>query len=177
MTCRAARHQRTSGTVDRVTGQQFLGSAATRLRDAGCEVSSVQLPGGPALAGHRSRFRLAWMATRLHLFTVMTTVPHVDASTLQRFSEDSLDYAAATKGALRGFQTGVATIAVLVGETVGPDGARFAQEELVRRFSAFTWPAAVDLATGVTYSHQGRVVLGGIYAGWMREQTALALGT
>lgn len=159
-----------------MTGQEFLDAAAHRLQAAGAEVSTQQLPGGPALVAYRSQFRLTWMATKLHLFTVLTTVPHVDASTLQRFSEDSLDYAAATKGALRGFQTGVATIAVLVGETVGPDGARFAQEELVRRFSAFTWPAAVDLRGGTSYSHQGRVMLGGIYAGWMREQTALALG-
>ncbi len=160
-----------------MTAPDFLDAAAHRLREAGAEVSTQHLPGGPALVGYQSRFKLAWMATKLHLFTVLTRVPVADASTLQRFANDSLDYAAATKGALRGFQTGVATIAVLVGDHVSPDGAEFARKELVRRFSAFTWPAAVDLSTGATYSHEGRVLVGGIYSGWMREQTAIALGT
>ena len=157
-------------------GEQFLDAAAGRLRAAGYEVSTQQLPGGPALVGYTSRFRLAWMATKLHLFTVVATVPRADAASLERFANDSLDHAAASKGALRGFQTGVATIAVLAGDTVAPDGVAYAQDTLVRRFSAFTWPAAVDLTTGATYAHQGRVVVGGVYSGWMREQTALVLG-
>ena len=36
--------------------------------------------------------------------------------------------------------------------------------------------AVVDLGTGASASHRGRVMLGGLYAGWMRERTAAVLG-
>lgn len=48
--------------------------------------------------------------------------------------------------------------------------------ELIRRWSAFAWPAVIDLNSGRSYLHQGRVAVGGVYAGWLRSQTRLALG-
>ena len=48
-------------------------------------------------------------------------------------------------------------------------------DTLVRRFSAFAWPATVDLTSPHVYQHEGHVLLGGIYADWMRQQTAIAL--
>jgi hypothetical protein len=76
---------------------------------------------------------------------------------------------------LRGLQTGVATIPVLVGQSVDVSGETFARRQLIKRFSAFGWPVAVDLSARRVYGHEGRVYLGGLYAGWMRERISAAL--
>jgi hypothetical protein len=115
------------------------------------------------------------MATRLNLFTVVAEVGSVTAAGLEEFSRDALAYAISKKGRFRGLQTGVAAIAVLVGATVEPDAAAYAQNHLVKRWSAFAWPAAVDLTAQIVHRHQGRVIVGGIYAPWMRSQSTLAL--
>jgi hypothetical protein len=72
-------------------------------------------------------------------------------------------------------QTGVAAIPVLVGTTVDPAAATYAEDQLIRRWSAFAWPSAVDLSAGVVHAHRGSVVVGGLYAGWLRERIAAAL--
>jgi hypothetical protein len=121
------------------------------------------------------RFRLRWFATRLNLFTVVGSVPTVTVAGLEQFSKDAIDYAIARKGQFRGLQNGVAVIPVLVGDRIEPDAAMYATNTLVRRFSAFAWPATVDLTSRHVYKHEGSVFLGGIYAHWMRQQTAIAL--
>jgi hypothetical protein len=154
---------------------EYIEEISRRLRADGAEVTTESIGDLTTLVGYRSQFRLRWMATRLHLFTVVGSVPWVTAAELERFSNDALDYAISRKGQFRGLQNGVAVIPVLVGERIDPDAATFATATLVRRFSAFAWPAAVDLSTQHVYQHQRDVVLGGIYAGWMRQQTAIAL--
>jgi hypothetical protein len=154
---------------------EYLDAAAGRLRVDGADVSTLQMRGLTALVGYRSDFRWRWMATRLNLFTVLINVPSVTASELELFANEALDYAVSQKGKFRGLQGGVAAIPVLIGSRVDPDAATFASTRLIRRFSAFAWPAAVDLSSQRSYHHQGRVAMGGVYASWMRQQTAVAL--
>lgn len=155
--------------------QEYLDTVADRLRGDGAAVDTAVLPGGEALVGYRSQFRLRWMATKLNLFTVVRSVPEVTASALENFSNEALDHGVKLKGRFRGLQTGVAVVPVLVGELVEPSAAEYARTVLVRRWSAFAWPAVVDLDRNVVSSHQGSVTIGGIYASWMRQQTAVAL--
>jgi hypothetical protein len=155
--------------------EEYIELVATRLRAEGAEVGTTEFRGVTALVGYRPKFRLRWMATRLNLFTVVIAEPVVTAQGLELFTNDALKYATSQKGRFRGLQNGVAAIPVLVGAQVDADAITYARTKLVRKFSAFAWPAAVDLSSGETYQHQGRVAIGGIYAGWMREQTAVAL--
>ncbi len=159
-----------------MSATQWMDGAAARLQADGSTVSGVQLPGGQAMLGYQSKFKVQWMATKLHLFTLLFPVPVVTAAALEGFAKDCLQYAVNQKGDLRGLQVGVASIPVLVGDRVEPDAVEYAQHELVRKFGAFAWPAAVDAGTGTTYSHQGAVYLGGVYSGWMRKRTAAVLG-
>jgi hypothetical protein len=48
---------------------------------------------------------------------------------------------------------------------------------LITRFAAFAWPVAVDFKTGANWSHNRSVVIGGLYAGWMRQQLNLVVGS
>jgi hypothetical protein len=160
-----------------VTPQEYLAGAAERLQADGSATDTAQLPGGAALVGYQGKFKVQWMLTKLNLFTLVFPVPVVTAAALEGFANDAVQYAVNQKGQLRGLQNGVAAIAVLVGERVEPDAAEYARKQLVRRFSAFGWPGAVDLSTGASYSHEGPVLLGGVYAGWMRKRMAAVLGT
>jgi hypothetical protein len=63
----------------------------------------------------------------------------------------------------------------MLGTQVGPDAVAMAKDKLIRRFSAFAWPTVVDLATGEIHRHEGRVMLGGIFASWMHQQISVAL--
>lgn len=152
-----------------------MDAVADRLRGDGAAVSTELLPGGEAVVGYRSEFRLRWMATKLNLFTVVRSVPQVTVSALEAFSNEALDYGVKLKGRFRGLQTGVAVIPLLVGDLVEPAASDYARTVLVLRWSAFAWPAAVDLDREVVSTHEGSVTIGGMYASWMREQTAVAL--
>lgn len=154
---------------------EYLNLVAERLQADGAKVSTELFRGVPAVVGHRAEFRLRWFATRLNLFTVVLPEAVVTPAGLKQFAEDALDYATSQKGQFRGLQNGVAAIPVMVGSQVSPEAITFAQSMLIKRFSAFAWPAVVDLSTGQVHSHQGRVVIGGVYASWMRQQTAMAL--
>jgi hypothetical protein len=160
-----------------VNAQEYLDGAAARLQADGSEVGTAMLPGGQALTGYQGKFKVQWMMTKLNLFTFVIGVPVVSAAALEGFSTDALQHAVDRKGQLRGMQNGVAALAVLVGEHVEPDAAEYARKKMVRRFGAFAWPGAVDLGTGATYSHEGAVLLGGVYAKWMRKRMAAVLGT
>jgi hypothetical protein len=157
------------------TMEDYLTVAASRLTADGAAVSSGRIGGLDAVVGYRSQFRLAWMATRLHLFTVIAAKPEVSGGDLSAFVDAALDHAKAAKGQWRGLQSGVAVIAALIGQQVDPSVAAFARHQLVRKFAAVAWPAVVDLSTGQVHSHQGRVAIGGIYAHYLRQQTAIAL--
>ena len=76
---------------------------------------------------------------------------------------------------MRGAQSGVAAITVLVGESVDEAAAQYARKELVRHFAAFAWPVTVDLSTGERSSHVGRPAIGAVFTGWMRQQIAATL--
>lgn len=154
---------------------EYLSLVAERLRADGAQVTTEYFRGVPAVVGYRPQFRLRWMATRLNLFTVVLPEPLITPERLKHFSEEVLDYATSQKGQFRGLQNGVAAIPVQVGSQVNPEAVEFAEGQLIRRFSAFAWPAVVDLSTGRVHSHKGRAIIGGIYASWMRQQTAIAL--
>jgi hypothetical protein len=155
--------------------EEYLNLVAERLQADGAEVTTEYFRGVPAVVGYRPQFKLRWMATRLNLFTVVLPTERVTPAGLKQFSEEALDFATSQKGRFRGVQNGVGAIAVQVCPQATPEAIDFARTTLVRRFSAFAWPAVVDLSTGTVHSHQGRVVVGGIYASWMRQQTAVAL--
>jgi hypothetical protein len=155
--------------------QSYLATVDARLREGGYAVEMHAIGGMPTLTGYRSEFRWSWMATKLHLFVCVRSVPVVTQAALEDFARASSQYAKDTKGALRGFQSGTAVIAVLVGGSVEPDAAAYADKKLVQHWAAVAWPVAVDLGAGRRFSQKGRPKLGGIYTSWLKKQIDLAL--
>ena len=155
----------------------YLQTVEDRLRTGGYQVEMHAIGGWPTLTGYRSDVKLQWMGSKLHLFVCVRAVPVVTAELLEGFNKAALEYTKSAKGAMRGAQSGVAAIGVLVGDTVEPDAVEYARKQLVRNFAAFAWPVAVDLATGERTSHHGRPTIGAVFTGWMRKQIEVALPT
>lgn len=158
-----------------VSPDEYLRGVSERLRAGEASITTETFRGVPAVVGYRAEFRLRWLATKLNLFVIVLAQPEVSADGMKSFSSEALDFANSQKGRFRGLQNGVAALAVQVGSDIHSDAVEFAENTIVKRFSAFAWPAVVDLSSGKVHRHQGRVPIGGIYAQWMRQQTDLAL--
>ena len=123
-----------------------------------------------ALVGYRRDFRVRWFATTLHLLVHVATTPHVTADGLARFTRASLDHAKLAHGGMRGMQSGVGVVSVVVGDSADEDAHAYALTTTVRDFAAFAWPAVVDLDAQVRSSRTAGPMVGAVYNSWMRAQ-------
>jgi hypothetical protein len=149
---------------------EYATSVAARLTADGFEVSRVDLPAGHAVVGYRSEFRLRWMATKLHALVVVVPLPEVTAEAVGVVTEQAVDYAKRTKGQLRGLQTGVAALPVLVSSRVHEDAVAAVEARPSKHWAAFVLPTVVDLGAGAVHRYDGRLVWGGVYSAWIRER-------
>ena len=158
-----------------MTPDQFLARATANLAAHGNTVSAVALPGGAVTVGYQHEFRIAWFATKLHLFTVLAVRPEATVDGLARLSQESIAYAKQTKGRLRGFQSGVAAMPILAAPVVAPGVRELVQGRPPKGFAAIVMPAVVDLSSGEISCYEGRLVLGSLYTKWLRARMARAL--
>ncbi|MDG4786583.1 levansucrase [Micromonospora sp. WMMD1102] len=150
----------------------YLDGTAQRLQADGCEVRTEDWNGLPVLVGYRADFRLQWMATKLHLFTLAAPAPLVTARAIEEFTISALDYVVARKGQLRGMQSGVAVFPALVGSQVEPAAVDWAQRRQVVRFAAMARPVVVDAGTGTAACFRGFAALGLFYSAHFRRKLA-----
>jgi len=98
----------------------YLDTVGGGLVGDGCQVHEEQWYGSRTIIGYRSDFKLAWMATKLHLFTIVGSVPFVATHVLSDFCAMATEYAVQRRGGMRGFQSGVAVLACLVTPAAEP---------------------------------------------------------
>lgn len=158
-----------------MTPQEFLANTAFNLEADGYSVTEVDLPSGAATIGYQGKFCWRWMATKLNLFTVVSTRSEIAANDLSVHITESIEYAKRTKGKLRGLQTGVAVIPVLASDVVSLEAVELAQSRPVKGFAAITMPVVVDLSVPQSYAYRGQLVLGAIYTTWLRERMTAVL--
>ncbi len=145
-----------------------------RMDEDGNEVSQVQLAGGSVLVGYQSKFRWKWMATKIHLFIVVVAVPQATSSILATLTNDAISHAKSTKGKLRGLQSGVAVIPILVSADVPAEARATVESPPGKQFAVIQFPAILDSSSEQVYSFAGRVLVGGLYTSWLRERLARA---
>lgn len=151
----------------------YLSGLELRLRADGCEVTTTSLPGGPALVGRRSDFRIRWALTRLHLFTIAAAQDHVTLAAIQHFTRVATEYARGAKGGLpRGLQTGIALFPVMVGQQVEPDAVAWACEKQRVEFACFARPVVIHAPTEQSYLFRADAALGFIYNNHLRSRAA-----
>lgn len=152
----------------------YLAFVEARLAADGCAPRWHDWGGAPVLIGRRADFRVRWMATRLHLFTVAAAVPEITPAVIETFTRHALQYAKDTKGGLPlGFQTGVAVFPVLCSALVHPHAMAWAQEKQRTQFACCARPVVVDLTHRHIGVYRGTPALGWIYAPHLRRKTDL----
>ena len=158
-----------------MTPEEFLNEAERRLGAAKFAVERGPLPHAPSVVGRRRPFRPQWMLTQLKTSVVVAAVENVTADGWQRFTHDAFQVAKAIKGGLpTGFQAGVGCVAVLAATNVDQYAAQHATERpRVEWFTGVAMPALVDLSTGLVHEHTGKVVVGAVYAPFLRKQRSL----
>lgn len=149
----------------------YLEALKQRLESDGCTVHAQRSEGRQLLVARRADFRLRWMATRLHLFTLASVVPVVSPAEIEAFTAWAQDYAIGQKGGLpRGAQTGVAVFPTLISEAVDPQAARWAAAKQRLRFACLGRPVVVDARTGGASCFRGIAAMGFIYGGHLRRK-------
>lgn len=148
----------------------YLDATARRLQDDGCELRTEDWGGVPVLVGYRADFKLRWMATKLHLFTIAAPATQITGSTIESFANSALNYAVARKGQLRGLQSGVAVFPALVGTEVEPQAAAWAQAKQRVQFAAMARPVVVHAGTGAAACFRGNAALGYLYSAHLRRK-------
>ncbi|MFC9496330.1 levansucrase [Streptomyces sp. NBC_01474] len=147
------------------SARNYLASVESRLQADGCATRWEDWFGVPVLVGRRADFRMRWMATNLHLFTVAAAVPEITPQSVDAFTSQVLTYAKQNKGGLPvGLQTGVAAFPVLVSERVDPAAMAWAEQQQRNRFACFARPVVVDSAQRYVGFYRGKPALGRVYA-------------
>ncbi|MFF2852219.1 levansucrase [Streptomyces sp. NPDC058001] len=146
----------------------YLNSLAHRLAADGCAPHWVDWGGVPVLVGRREEFRLRWMATKLHLFTVAAAVPEITVPVVAAFTTQVERYCKSVKGGLPvGLQNGLGTFPVLVSERVDPAAVAWARQQQHTDFACLARPVVVDTARRMTAYYGGRPLIGYAYAAYM----------
>lgn len=160
------------------TPDEFRAEAARRLAAAGYAVEEAPLPGAPAIVGRRRPFRVQWMLTQLKVSVVVAAVDTVTADGWSRFTYDAFQLAKSIKGGLpTGLQSGIGAVPVLAARNVDPYAIGLAtQAPKVEWFTGIAMPALVDLSNGVVHEFTGTVLVGGIYAKFLRKQRSIVTG-
>jgi hypothetical protein len=131
-----------------MTPSEYLEETRARLRRDGNEVAEVPFTGGPVLVGTQLKFRLRWLASKLHLFTFVACAPDATAELLTKLTADSLSYATAMKGSFKGLGVEIGVIPALVSERVLPDARQLAERRPATHLAAFTLPIVGPFSRG-----------------------------
>ncbi|MER5381443.1 levansucrase [Streptomyces sp. NPDC006465] len=149
----------------------YLAFVERQLTEDGCATRWEDWAGVPVLVGRRAEFRMRWMATKLHLFTVAAAVPEITVPALSGFTDQVMRYAKDTKGGLPvGMQNGIGAFPLLVSDRVDPAAVQWAEAQQRVKFACMTRPVVVDSSRQYVGMYRGKPVLGRVYASYFNEK-------
>ena len=112
----------------------------------------------------KKQFKLSWFATQVEFFVIIGVSTNITKETIENYSKNCLDYAIKNhKGLPRGFQSGVASFALLISSNVDEDAKKFVQEVQKNHFAAFEKPVIFDLKENKVYYYDKKQFIGSIY--------------
>lgn len=148
----------------------YLQTVTDRLVADACDVRTEDWGGWPVVVGRRSDFRLRWMATRMHLVTVLAISAGVTAPVIESFSAQVSEYA--KRGRALGLQSGVAAFPVLISPSVDDAALQWAAEKQRLQFACLTRPVVVDTSRGIVAAFRGTTMIGRLYSGHLQQKMA-----
>jgi hypothetical protein len=139
------------------------------LASGGLRPARAPIAGSDTVVGGTSEFKWRWMATTLNSFLYVAAFQPGSAASgvLDAYLAAACQDAINQKGAMRGFQSGVAAITVAVIDHATPQDEAWAAKPHGRRFAAITFPVLADPAAGKVV-RPDRMILGGIYTGYLQ---------
>jgi hypothetical protein len=150
--------------------EQYIQELQKRLQADECDTRWETDP-ATVLIGARSDFRVQWVGTKLHLFTIATVVPEVTLPTLEQFTDFAITTAIEDGKRLpRGLQTGIAVFPSLISEKVDPAALERAARWQKVRFACIARPTVVDTTTRAIGAYRGTPVAGILYASHLRKK-------
>ncbi|WP_033666350.1 hypothetical protein [Salinispora mooreana] len=141
-----------------------------RLVADGCAVTDERLGADSVVVGYRAQFRAL---TRIHLFTVVTSVNRVVEGDLRAFVSDVVGLGLERKSRWLGVHSGIIVLPVLVTEAADPAATALTQKayRLKRAgFAVMTQPAIVDVKAGKVWTFRGTRVWGFAYNSLIRNK-------
>ena len=145
--------------------QAYIKGLETRLAADGCDPRWENWGPTPVLIARRSDFQLSWLATRLHLFTLVIAIDEITRPGIEAFTDQATKYAKANKGGLPvGLQNGVAVFPVIVGDRIDPAAASWAEAKQRNHFGVMGRPVVIDATQGQARVFRGNLVIGRLYA-------------
>jgi hypothetical protein len=133
----------------------YLQGLQERLVADGCTVTHEKLGDRTVLVGYKSRMKAL---SKMHIFTVADTAGQVTEPTLRAFTDAAVKLATDRKGQLRGLQSGVIVLPILVGTGVDEQAAAVTQKAYrlnVGGFAVLAQPAAVDVPADRVWTFRG----------------------
>jgi len=154
-----------------MTPQDYMRELGERLQADGCD-PQWDTSAAPFLIGRRADFKVQWMATRMHLFTIAAVVPEAALAGLEQFTDFALNTAIdRKKGLARGLQTGLAVFPVLISDRVDPEALRRAAVWQKVRFACMGRPTVVDTANRLVGTYRRIPVVGAMYGPYLRRKS------
>ena len=159
--------------------QPTIDTILERARAAGFEPQRVDLtPDHAVYVTYRARFRLRWVATRLHVFTFVTGIADASAQEAAAFAGWCVGYAREHKpGVPIGLQSGAAAIPIVVAARAGDDVRAWAQTQPPLAFGVMSMPVLVDASTGAATTVATRRLWGALYDSYLRDVTDAHVGS
>ena len=119
----------------------------------------------PCAIGYIKKFRWSWIATQMNTFVIIgSTTATIDREAIETFSKNCYGYSLKNNmGWPRGWQAGVASIAILAGENIEPPAIEFCETISKKHWSAFEIPIIHNVLENKTYRFIKNPVWGRIY--------------
>lgn len=120
---------------------------------------------------YMKKFRFSWFATQLNTFISVSQFDNIiTKEIIEDFSKSSLKYSLKNhKGWPRGFQSGIVSISVLVGDNITKDAIEFCENFSKKHWSAFELPIIVDTANKRTIRFKSSPIWGTVYFNYIIE--------
>ena len=127
----------------------------------------------PTVIGYDKQFRWSWMATQLNTFVVASdlTDKTITVETIENHLKESFEYSRKNyNGWIRGLQSGVGVISILISENV-PEEAKMYCKKLKsgKKWAAFTIPVVVDTKTNEVFFFNKKPMWGRIYFSFFKK--------
>lgn len=147
-----------------MTTEEILKSETEHVRNG-------KIAGIECSVGTIKKFKWSWFATQLNTFVFIgETDQIIDKTLIENFSRNCFEYAVKhNTGWPRGFQSGIASIAILKGSSIDNSAIEFCSRFSKKHWSAFEMPLLYDTTQNKIIKNQSGKIWGAIYVPYLNN--------